>query len=1224
MPRQPVPQEPLFGPHSGVAVPSEFDTPLIAQDRIRALLAAIEGNPSSPIKRAANAERIAYDLVTMAQARTEAKDRARARMLSRLMRDPDGQALTTALTDRLYRSNNAARTVDEVAHLIARFGLPQYMQPLERAGLCGVPPLSRIAPTLLARAIASRVRSEARAVLLPADTVSLDRHVAARHAEAVRINVNQLGEALLGETEAEARVLKYVTLAARGNVDALSVKVSSIGSQLNLLAFDETVATLAARLSRIYAATLAVDAQARPIVMLDMEAYQDVELTFCVMERALGDTTFDQVRAGIVLQAYLPDSSAWQARLNVWAAHRRARGACPIRLRLVKGANLAQERVESDRLGMSLPIFHDKRDVDAHYKRMLEVATRPEHLDAVHVGIASHNVFDLAYGIVLCAERRAGGAGGFELLEGMADPVRRALCALGLDVLVYAPICADDQMNSGIAYLVRRLDENTASDNFLRSSFSMRAGDAAYEHERDRFRAACARMEQLDTTTRRSIDANHDRTHPHAPRSTYATFHNEPDTDFSVPENRAWIAACLSRTRDAQCARVRSQIADTAGTGTTLLDGFDPSRPGCVPYRLTLADAADVARALDCAATDPSGFSRTTSAQRAHLLSRAATALRGARGDLIAAMVMDAGKRVVEADAEVSEAIDFAEYYRMAYQRTEREGQVALSPRGTVLVTPPWNFPLAIPAGGVFAALMAGDRVILKPALETAFVAERLCRILWHAGVPRTALQLVICQDEVGSALVEDHRISSVILTGATDTARLFQRLRPGLRLHAETGGKNAMIVSAMSDRELAIQHTVQSAFWHAGQKCSAASLLILEAEVYDDTAFMDTLRDAVQSLPVGSAWQQRSVVTPVIQPPSGALARGLEMLAPGESWLVEPHGHAENPRLWSPGVKLGVQPGSFMHTTELFGPVLGVMRADDLPHAIALATSTGYGLTAGLSSLDEREQAYFLEHMKAGNLYVNRTITGAIVERQPFGGLGNSGFGPGAKAGGPNYVTQLCELRDLAGRAQRRPDLSAGLAARIAGFRPHLTEHAALELTRRAADYALAVTSHFSRQHDAASLRGQDNVFRYRPCPAVTVRVAHDASVLDVAASCIAAELAGARIELSLAQAFAGPKEADLWGFAVREESVDALCTRSPLNRVRVVGSREAGLAAVSATTSAHIEDAPVLAAGLHELLHYLCEQSLSIDYHRYGNLGLRDQNDQRRPYPSHHGAKV
>jgi RHH-type proline utilization regulon transcriptional repressor/proline dehydrogenase/delta 1-pyrroline-5-carboxylate dehydrogenase len=1105
-------------------------------------------------------------------------------MLGRMMVDPRGQQLTTQLTDRLFRSRDDARTLDEVAYLLRRLGVPRYMRLHEQMALSGVRTLAPLQPPGLAGAVRAKVRDEARAVLLDAD--KLGEHLEQRHREAVRVNVNKLGEALLGEHEAEARVRAYVELAARGDIDALSVKVSSIGSQLNLLAFEHTVEALRQRLARIYAATLTGDT----LVMLDMEAYAHVELTLAVLERTLADRTLDKVRAGVVLQAYLPDAAALLKRVQELAEQRVARGGMPLRIRIVKGANLAHERVESARAGLSLPIFASKLETDANYKLLLERAPCP----ALRVGVASHNLFDLAYAMLLSADFE------LELLEGMADPVRRTLRELGVSVLVYAPVCRDDDFNSGIAYLVRRLDENTATENFLRSSFAMHVGGPSFALEQERFLASIARIEQLDLTPRRKRDEGFDRQH-RAERKF--DFLGAPDTDFTHADNRAWVRHALDALEREETPLVCSRIGGEL-VGGKVIDGEDPSRPGVVPYRLALA--ADVTRAVELAHADPDGYARRSVEERANLLVRCAAALRGARAQLIACMVQDGGKRVVEADAEVSEAIDFAEYYRASFAELMQHENVEASARGVVLVTPPWNFPLAIPAGGILAALMAGSRVLFKPALETPRVGALLASILWGAGVPHSALALLICEDEVASTLVRDARVTDVILTGATSTARLFQQLRPGLRLLAETGGKNAYLVSAMSDRELAIRDAVQGAFGHAGQKCSATSLLICEREVYDDPAFRATLKDAVESLPVGSAWDPRSFVTPLIRTPGDVLTRGLTTLEAGESWLVEPRVDADNPRLWRPGVKLGVSAGSFTHLTELFGPVLGVMRADSLAHAIELANATGYGLTAGLASLDEREQALFLEALRAGNLYINRTTTGAIVRRQPFGGVGKSGFGPGAKAGGPNYVAQLCHLRERASVPYNADRLfPPRVESRVRILEAALSPRARWLLRARVQSYLHASTTHFALEHDPERLLGQHNRFRYRPLLHGVLRVEADADAGDLAASCIAAELAGARLDVSVDPAFGLQVDASALGLPLHVESAQALAERGAgVSRVRILGTRATALDRLNAEHGAHLADAPVLALGRFELLHYVSEQSVSIEHHRYGNI--------------------
>ncbi|MET0339975.1 MAG: bifunctional proline dehydrogenase/L-glutamate gamma-semialdehyde dehydrogenase [Polyangiales bacterium] len=1158
--------------------------------------------------RAARAVELAAQLLALSRARTTPPDEARARMLARMMHDAPGRTLTAALTDRFFRSVRSARRLDAVAHLLARYGVPRYMRPHERAALTGVRMLAGLDPPGLARAVEQRIRAETRAVLLDAEDAALTAHLAARHREGVRVNVNQLGEALLGEREAEARVAKYCELAERPDIDALSVKVSSIASQLEPVAFEASVTLVSERLARIYAASVRGRAHERPIVMLDMESYAHVPLTLACLARTLADPALDRVRAGVVVQAYLPEAGALFRDVRALAEARVARGGMPLRVRIVKGANLASERVDSSKAGVQVPIFAQKREVDASYKRLLERALTAESTRAVQIGVASHNLFDLAYALLLCEEHELTGQCELELLEGMADPVRRALAALGVPVLVYAPICHADALNSGIAYLVRRLDENTAPENYLNASFDMRPESPAFERERARFLAAIACMDAIDLAPRRAREPSFDRTRAVSVVATEA-FCNEPDTDFTRAENRAWVARALSEAREAPPQRVVSRIAGVAVKGERTRDGDDPSRPGHVPYRIGLAEAPDVEAALACAARDPRQFSRTTLEQRAHLLVQCAGALRRARAALIATMVLDGGKRVAEADVEVSEAIDFAAYYRASTLQLVREHPVALTPRGVVLVTPPWNFPLAIAAGGIFAALMAGCRVLFKPALETPQVGAQLAALLWEAGVPEDVLQLVVCEDEVASALVRDPRVNAVILTGATSTARLFQRMRPGLRLLAETGGKNAYVVSAMSDRELAIRDAVTSAFGHAGQKCSAASLLICEAEVYDDPRFMEALQDAVESLPVGAAWEPTSFVTPLIRPPEGALAQALAQLEPGESWLVAPKVAADNPRLVSPGVKLGVAPGSFTHTNELFGPVLGVMRAESLDHAVTLANATGYGLTAGLASLDEREQARFVDAIAAGNVYVNRTITGAIVRRQPFGGVGKSGFGPGAKAGGPNYVAQLCHLHERRANGARRSSvpLPEMLEAATVIFGRTLGLDTTALLRARAHDYLGAMRTYFEEEHDPSRVLGQENRFRYLPCPRVILRFEEDASLLDLASSCIAARISRAEVAVSVHPRLSRIQDTSILGFPLTVETSDAFARRAPnAVRVRVVGTRTAALDAYAAATGAHLADDPVIELGRFELLHYLREQTLSIETHRYGSVPL------------------
>jgi RHH-type proline utilization regulon transcriptional repressor/proline dehydrogenase/delta 1-pyrroline-5-carboxylate dehydrogenase len=392
----------------------------------------------------------------------------------------------------------------------------------------------------------------------------------------------------------------------------------------------------------------------------------------------------------------------------------------------------------------------------------------------------------------------------------------------------------------------------------------------------------------------------------------------------------------------------------------------------------------------------------------------------------------------------------------------------------------------------------------------------------------------------------------------------MFQDWRPSLTLYAETSGKNAIVVSALADRDLAIKDIVRSAFGHSGQKCSAASLAILEAEVYDDPNFHRQLRDAAASLRVGPATDPASMVVPIIREPGESLHRALTKLEPGESWLLEPKRIGGDPCLWSPGIRTGVKRGSWFHQTECFGPVLGLMRAETLDEAMAMQNEVAYGLTAGIHSLDEREIAHWKETVQAGNLYINRPITGAIVQRQPFGGWKRSSIGPGAKAGGPNYVNL---------------------------FR-HIEDAAPVTLEAARADFRKAWDTHFRIGHDPSGLACESNVFRYRPCRGVILRLPQADEHAEAIAK-LAAETCGARLEISRAS------EEDDATFAAR---IPCLADRAEFVRTVTPPSDEI-LRAIHAADLNWIH-APLSAIGRIELTRWLREQAVSETRHRYGNI--------------------
>jgi RHH-type proline utilization regulon transcriptional repressor/proline dehydrogenase/delta 1-pyrroline-5-carboxylate dehydrogenase len=1200
-----------------------------------ALETLLDSLPGSTVERAVG---LARHLMTRAAAlQTRAEKRQQAE-LERMLQSPADRVTLTQMTDEAFRAKTPWRVADQLTHILDVQGVPRFFGALDRTLLKGFQSFGGYLPGVSVPLVKEKMREETANVVLPGEIEHLREHLDARRGQGVRMNVNFLGEALLGEDDARERLRTYLAALQEPSIEVISVKVSTIYSQITPISRRHAVEVLSDRLELLYRAAhkaryrRADGTEVPKFVYLDMEEYRDLEVTLECFIRALNRPGLENVNAGIALQAYIPDSYQAQQRINAWARERVAAGGSPVTYRLVKGANIEAERVEASIAGWPQAPFQDKRDTDSNYKRMLHEALRPENLPAVRIGVASHNLFETAYALCLGAERGALGSMQFEMLEGMANHQRRALGEIADDLLLYAPATRQEEFINAIGYLIRRMDENTGPDNFLRHAFKLEVGSDEWHALERAFIESFERIDDLPSTSRRTQDRNSPQDEEPAWAVSLEHFENEPDTDFSLAHNLAWAEGILSRWRE----RIGERAADipVAIDGEELLDDRevcscqDPSRPGVVVGRYRQASLEDVDRALACAHQDPTGWRAMEEDERCEILVRAAHELRRARGDLMGAALTNGGKILTESDPEVSEAIDFVQFYAASARALRALPTVKARPKGVVVVVPPWNFPIAIPCGGISAALAAGNTVIFKPASNTVLVAWELCKAFWRAGVPREVLQFVPCAGASGGArLVASEHADAVILTGGTETALRMLETKPDMHLLAETGGKNATVVTAMSDREQAIKHVLHSAFSHSGQKCSATSLLVLEAEVYDDPKFERTLCDAVASIRVGSAWCLDSKMGPLIRPPAGDLEHGLKELEDGERWAVFPEKHDDNPCLWSPGVKWNTRPGSYTHMTEFFGPVLAVLRADNLHHAIEIVNQTGYGLTSGLESLDDREKQEWTARIRAGNLYVNRVTTGAVVQRQPFGGVGKSAFGPGIKAGGPNYVAQLMQFEDVTHTAPKRElanrDLLA-LAHALAsqGSAESVLPHAELErIVGAMRNYDQRHEAEFAVQHDHQRLVGQDNVRRYLPVRELRVRIHPDDTTFEIYARVAAARAVGSRVTVSTPPDLQVPAVTLLdeltemiWAASIEfvEETDKALVdvvTNHQTDRLRYARPERVPMEVrrAIADRGIYIADAPVLAEGRIELLWYVTEQSISDDYHRYGNLGAR-----------------
>ncbi|MBO4486769.1 MAG: bifunctional proline dehydrogenase/L-glutamate gamma-semialdehyde dehydrogenase, partial [Bacteroidaceae bacterium] len=973
-----------------------------------------------------------YDESYAGLTRTEKNEQ---HMYGTMVTTPSDKKFIVRMLDETSQVRDKQKLARRVKDLIDQYGIPKFLSTSDHALFWmyqkfAYLPLFNWAAVPIVK---WRLRRDTSRVIIDAARPKLTKHLATRFQEDIGQNVNLLGEVVVGDGEADKRYYSYLEALKEPDINYISVKISGIYAQTHALNYKESIPELMRRMSELYQTAIDypyVDHEGNKrakFVNLDMEEYKDAHLTMKVFKDVLSLPQFKNYEAGIVVQAYLPDAWHFQSELLEFAHKRVAEGGSPIKMRIVKGCNLDMENIVSDLRGWPNPVRPDKTEVDANYLHVIERGLLPENAKVLHIGMASHNLFTISYAYLLTQKYHTPkDCFCFEMLEGMANHVWRAQKKLGNHVILYTPVVKKEHFLNAISYLVRRMDENTAPDNFLTHSFSLKPDTPEWKELEQQFINAYNMKDTITHIPTRTQDRNK----PYEGQEPQDEMINEPDTDFDRVCNQRWVEDIFEKW----CPKGSAETKEAANwgdwkpgdllptqIGSELVFNddhakyFDRSQEGDVLVcEMSRANKEQTEKILDIAEKDPGKWRETSIEERHKIMYKAANILGQMRGDLNGAMCAITGKTIEEGDVEVSEGIDYCRFYTTTMKKFAKLDDIEMKAKGTVLVLSPWNFPCAIPCGGVVAALASGNTCILKPATVAAPVAWLFAKAFWEAGVPKEALQVIITDREATPLLTSSPVVKHIILTGGTETAQTIAHANPRKPLSAETGGKNVMILSAKGDRDHAIMNACRSAFGNAGQKCSACSLLLVERSVYENAEFIEKLKDCASSLKVGGVWNAGNIVGPMITNKNDKLEQAFT-LEPGERWLIAPEFVDEKKYILKPTVKIDVKPGSFTFRTELFAPLLAVAPYDTLEQAVALVNSLDYGLTSGLQSLDEQEQRYWKNNVDAGNLYINRGITGAVVNRQPFGGMKLSAFGPGLKAGGPNYCAQFMTITDKA-----------------------------------------------------------------------------------------------------------------------------------------------------------------------------------------------------------------
>ena len=876
--------------------------------------------------------------------------------------------------------------------------------------------LGSLAPGLMAGAIKKNVMGMAKMFITgesPAEALPVLKKA---RKNKMTFTVDILGEATLSEAEAQDYSNKYVELVSWLAKDAqswdeiplldrdhegalpkvnVSVKMTALYSQIKDAAWYETKETLKERLRHVFRLGM----EKGVFINLDMEQYSVKHLTLEVYTELINEPEFKNYKFfGIVVQAYLRDSFEDIRQLTDFAKKR----GTPFWVRLVKGAYWDYEVIEAEQRGWPIPVYTQKTESDANYEACAKYLL--ENIKFIRPAFASHNVRSLAACMVY-AERLniPKEALEFQMLYGMAEPIKKTMVDMGYRLREYAPV---GELIPGMAYLVRRLLENTSNESWLRGKFA--DGKSTAELLKD-------------------PSAGLQASSPIVPKKP-GKFYNEPLLDFAIKADRDKMNDAINDFRASQPYNVPVHIGGKDVMNANILQRENPSSKHHIVAKVSLATTEQAEQAMQAAQTAYKTWKNVAPEKRADLVDKLADIMVRERFKLTATQVFEVGKPWAEADGDVAEAIDFCRYYARDMRNLQKPLRVGGLPgevshymyksRGVVAVIAPWNFPLAILCGMVTAAAVAGNTVVMKPAEQSSLVGWGLMKLIQEAGFPAGVVNFLPgLGEEVGEYIVNHKWTTTIAFTGSKNVGlHILNKasvVQPGQhhvkRCIIEMGGKNAVIIDADSDLDEAVDGVLYSAFGFSGQKCSAASRVIVLDEVYD--RFVDRLVEATKSITVRAADHPQAYMGPVVD--KEAYERILKTIQDGEQnhklLFKGTIGKVPEEGYFIPPTIFGDVPGDAkLAQQEIFGPVVAVIRAKNLDEAIAVANSTEYALTGGLFSRSPGNIARVREELEVGNMYINRGITGAMVDRHPFGGYKMSGIG--SKTGGPDYLKQYME----------------------------------------------------------------------------------------------------------------------------------------------------------------------------------------------------------------------
>ncbi|MEI6242710.1 MAG: proline dehydrogenase family protein [Chlamydiota bacterium] len=1128
------------------------------------LLSSVEGKVLSSDER----KKLSLELSSYIHQELLSKESPQEQKLQKhqiaLLKDPKTRSLLFHLIDQSFRSSSFQKTGNQIAFLLLTHGIPQTLPISTHLKLFLFKLFRKSFPKQCISSVQEEIKKQVFDRTLPYENIS-----SLFIKNSFLKNLALVDDLFLGEEERKKRLKTLKSILENPDVTYLSIRTTDLLPSIPL-GEDESIDILVSSLQELY--EVAKQSSFQKFISLSAESYDHLLLAHQAFKKTLDLPSFSFFSAGIVLPAYFPDSFEIQKDLTEWAKKRKAF----IKITLVKGGFLGKEQIIAGKKGWIQPTFPTKIETDANFKKMILWGTQKKHFCHVHLGVATQNLFDLSFFLLLQRENHLSLEGEIELFEKKSTTLQNIILNLSSSpVRLFSPFNPSGQPAHISSYVIQKMSSQIGQDAFFSSS---------YEEQEEVFLQSLSEIDSVTSSPRRDLKEK-------AEPFSFHRFENESDSpDLSLSQDTRFL--------DVYPISVGSQeIFSTP---------YEKKKNPFLEYNLysyVLANALQVQEAVEKSKSEWKNFSFS---QKSQILHQAAQLLSKKRKDFLFLLANDGGKILSEASEEIDRAIDSIEYYRLRMEKQRSLLDLTWEPKGLVLILSSWRQGCLFPAGSIAASLISDNSVLFKPSLETIALSWEIAKIFWEAGVPKEALQFLPTTDRIiQEVLLEPRRIQKVLFSGRKKTEELLVQSYPGISFSSLTEGTNTLIVTASADKKLALHNLLSSAFYHGGQDFFSVSIAILEREIYEDLTFRNELRDAVASLQIGHASDKNTHIPYLMGPLTEENKRSFYKLERNEGWLLESKFQRYNPLLVSPGIKLGLTKDSYSYTHRPFAPFLGLMAANDFSEALTLANQIKNPLSVNLQSLDQREHIRWRKKILGTQQTINVPTSTYGVRKAPFGST--------PKLGGPNFLTTLTRPKQYSLPQEKFP-----LNKKLQWLLSVVDKFSFTEEEKKVFEKSLYSYSYWwhrmENPQDPTKLLGQDNLFGYIP-KKVTLRMDEPQKLLDGLRVCGAALACLAPLEVS-SSLIQFQEIASL--VQVVEENEQCFLDRLPQGNIsflRLVSSPSLSLLQRATLSNCTILDAPILANGRYELLNYLEEVSLTYDYHRHGSLGIREAELRKTP---------